>query len=44
MVEGDELLEDFVLITVLAGDTIEYVVLSFPVFSAKLTEVKPQWD
>ena len=45
MVEGDEALEDFVLIAVLAkGDTIEYVVPSFPVFVAKLTKVKLQWD
>ena len=45
MAEGDEVLEDFVLIAVLAkGDTIEYVVPSFPVFVAKLTEVKLQWD
>lgn len=49
MAKGDESreesLEDFVLITVLAkGSTINYVVPSFPVFGAKLTEVKLQWD
>ena len=33
--DDDSVLEDFVLITVLAkGDTIEYVVPSFPVFGA----------
>ena len=41
MAEGDEPREDFVLITILSkGDTIDYVVPSFPVFGAKLTEVK----
>ena len=45
MAEGDESLEDFVLIAALAkGDMIEYVVPSFPVFVDKLTEVKLQWD
>ena len=45
MAEGDEPHEDFVLITILSkGDTIDYVVPSFPVFGAKLTEVKLQWD
>lgn len=46
MAEDDDFaLKDFVLITVLAkGDTIEYVVPSFPVFGAKLTEVKLQWE
>ena len=45
MAEGDELHEDFVLITILSkGDMIDYVVPSFPVFGAKLTEVKLQWD
>ena len=45
MAEGDELLEDFVLLTILAkGDMIEYVVPSVPVFGAKLTEVKLQCD
>ena len=45
MAEGDEPLEDFVLIAVLAKrDMIEYMVPSFPVFGANLTEVKLQWD
>ena len=34
-------LEDFVLVTILAkGNTIEYVVPSFPVFAVDLVEVK----
>ena len=44
--DDDSALEDFILIIVLAKeDTIEYyVVPSFPVFGAKLTEVKLQWE
>ena len=45
MAEDDNsVLEDFVLISVLAKTgTFEYVVPSFPVFGAKLTEAKLQW-
>ena len=41
---SDEL-EDYVLVTILTkGNTIEYVVRSFPVFAVELVEVKLQWE
>lgn len=42
---SDDFEAECLTITVLAkGNTIDYVVPSFPVFSAKLTEVKLQWE
>lgn len=36
---------DLTMITILAkGNTVDYVVPSFPVFSTRLTEVKLQWE
>jgi len=45
MADDDRMYDDFVEVTVLAkGNTIHYVVPSFPVFNAELVEVKLQWE